>query len=99
MSGHRLNSAAPDPAARRARWGVAGLFASNGLGYPSVVPWLPEIKNQLELSNTALGTAIAAMPLGALLTGCQRVAMRLGSALSLRYFSHVDEVPRATVGI
>ncbi|GAB7100181.1 MFS transporter [Thermobifida fusca] len=69
MSGHRLNSAAPDPAARRARWGVAGLFASNGLGYPSVVPWLPEIKNQLELSNTALGTAIAAMPLGALLTG------------------------------
>jgi hypothetical protein len=34
-----------------------------------------------------------------LLTGCQRVSLRLGSALSLRYFSHVDDVPRATVGI
>jgi uncharacterized circularly permuted ATP-grasp superfamily protein/uncharacterized alpha-E superfamily protein len=33
-----------------------------------------------------------------LLTGCQRVSLRLGSALSLRYFSHVDDVPRATVG-
>jgi uncharacterized alpha-E superfamily protein len=37
--------------------------------------------------------------LEALLTGCQRVAMRLGSALTLRYFSHVDDVPRATVGV
>jgi uncharacterized circularly permuted ATP-grasp superfamily protein/uncharacterized alpha-E superfamily protein len=37
-------------------------------------------------------------PIEALLTDCQQVAMRLGSALSLRYFSHVDEVPRATVG-
>ena len=34
-----------------------------------------------------------------LLTGCQNVSMRLGSALSLRYFSHVDDVPRATVGV
>jgi uncharacterized alpha-E superfamily protein len=33
-----------------------------------------------------------------LLTGCHDVSMRLGSALSLRYFSHVDDVPRATVG-
>ncbi|MEO8259832.1 MAG: circularly permuted type 2 ATP-grasp protein [Acidobacteriota bacterium] len=37
--------------------------------------------------------------LSALLTGCQRVSIRLGSALSLRYFSHVDDVPRATVGV
>jgi uncharacterized alpha-E superfamily protein len=33
-----------------------------------------------------------------LLTDCQQVSLRLGSALSLRYFSHVDDVPRATVG-
>jgi hypothetical protein len=33
-----------------------------------------------------------------LLTGCENVSIRLGSALSLRYFSHVDDVPRATVG-
>jgi uncharacterized circularly permuted ATP-grasp superfamily protein/uncharacterized alpha-E superfamily protein len=37
--------------------------------------------------------------LDALLTECQQVSTRLGSALSLRYFSHVDDVPRATVGI
>ena len=37
--------------------------------------------------------------LEALLTGCQRVSIRLGSALTLRYFSHVDDVPRATVGV
>jgi uncharacterized alpha-E superfamily protein len=33
-----------------------------------------------------------------LLTGCENVSLRLGSALSLRYFSHVDDVPRATIG-
>jgi uncharacterized circularly permuted ATP-grasp superfamily protein/uncharacterized alpha-E superfamily protein len=33
-----------------------------------------------------------------LLARCQDVSTRLASALSLRYFSHVDEVPRATVG-
>jgi hypothetical protein len=37
--------------------------------------------------------------LEALLAGCQRVSVRLGQALSLRYFSHVDDVPRATVGV
>ena len=37
--------------------------------------------------------------LEALLLGCQDVAVRLGSALSLRYFSHVNEVPRATVAV
>ena len=35
----------------------------------------------------------------ALLAGCQHVSSRLGLALSLRYFSHVDDVPRATVGL
>ncbi len=37
--------------------------------------------------------------LEALLTECRQVSARLGSALSLRYFSHVDEVPRPTVGV
>jgi uncharacterized circularly permuted ATP-grasp superfamily protein/uncharacterized alpha-E superfamily protein len=35
----------------------------------------------------------------ALLTGCQHVSMRLGSALSLRYFSHLDDVARASVAV
>jgi uncharacterized alpha-E superfamily protein len=34
----------------------------------------------------------------ALLTGCQQVSIRLANALSLHYFSHVDDVARATVG-
>jgi len=37
--------------------------------------------------------------LEALLTRCQHVSRQLGSELSLRYFSHLDDVPRATVGI
>jgi uncharacterized alpha-E superfamily protein len=37
--------------------------------------------------------------LEAVVTGCQDVAARLGSALSLHYFSHVDDVPRVTVGV
>jgi uncharacterized circularly permuted ATP-grasp superfamily protein/uncharacterized alpha-E superfamily protein len=36
--------------------------------------------------------------LEALLKACHYVATRLGFALSLRYFSHVDEVSRVTVG-
>jgi uncharacterized alpha-E superfamily protein len=36
--------------------------------------------------------------LEALLAGCQRVSARLGHTLSLGYFSHVNDVPRATVG-
>jgi uncharacterized circularly permuted ATP-grasp superfamily protein/uncharacterized alpha-E superfamily protein len=34
-----------------------------------------------------------------LLTGCRHVAQRLGNELSLRYFSHVDDVTRSTVGL
>jgi uncharacterized alpha-E superfamily protein len=37
--------------------------------------------------------------LAALLTGCQRFSVRLGYALSLSYFSHVHDIPRATVGV
>ncbi|MEY9211200.1 MFS transporter [Thermobifida halotolerans] len=69
MSDYPPLSVGPGAEARRARRAVVGLFAVNGLTYSSLVPWLPAIKNQLELSNAALGTAIAAMPLGALLTG------------------------------
>lgn len=53
----------------RARWAVAGLFVLNAATYANVVPRLPAIKADLLLSNTALGTAVAAMPVGALLSG------------------------------
>jgi uncharacterized alpha-E superfamily protein len=34
-----------------------------------------------------------------LLIGCQRVVSRASDAITLRYFSHVDELPRATVAV
>ncbi|MFD0773788.1 MFS transporter, partial [Streptomonospora algeriensis] len=58
-----------DLQARRARLAVVVLFLANGFAYANIVPWLPVIKSQLELSNTELGTGIGAMPLGALVTG------------------------------
>ena len=54
---------------RRARVAVSALFLVNGALMANVLPRLPAIKAQLELSNAALGTAIAAMPLGGLLAG------------------------------
>ncbi|RNL85059.1 MFS transporter [Halostreptopolyspora alba] len=57
------------------------LFLVNGFCYTNVVPWLPTLKSELHLSNTALGTAVAAMPLGALVTGllASPLIARLGS--------------------
>ena len=54
---------------RRARVAVSALFLVNGAILANVLPRLPALKAQLELSNTALGTAIAAMPIGGLLAG------------------------------
>jgi fucose permease len=54
---------------RRARVAVSALFLVNGAILANVLPRLPALKAQLELSNTALGTAIAAMPVGGLIAG------------------------------
>ena len=61
--------APPGRAAVRARVAVFALFAVNGYAYTNVVPWLPVVKQDLGLTNAALGAAIAAMPTGALATG------------------------------
>ncbi|NAZ84841.1 MFS transporter [Kineococcus indalonis] len=68
--------------ASRARAGVSALFFTNAVLYANLVPRLPEVKDRLELSNAALGTGIAAMPLGALLAGLLAPVFlqRLGSA-------------------
>lgn len=72
----------PDRRSRRARFAVLALFLVNGMAYASVVPWLPTIKQDLDLSNAALGGAIAALPLGALVLGMLAgpLIARLGSA-------------------
>ncbi|MDT0317309.1 MFS transporter [Streptomyces millisiae] len=66
----------------RARVAVFALFFTNGFVFSNVVPRYPEIKAELGLSNAALGTAIAAMPLGALVLGLTAgpLIRRFGSA-------------------
>jgi MFS family permease len=54
---------------RRARVAVALLFLTNGAVFANLLPRYPQIKSDLGLSNAALGTAIAAFPLGALIAG------------------------------
>lgn len=72
----------PDSVARRARLAVALLFVANGLTFASLVPWMPIIKAELGLTNTALGVAVGAMPLGALAFGAAAgpLIVRVGSA-------------------
>lgn len=73
--------------ARRARVAVSALFLVNGALIANVLPRLPAIKAQLELTNAALGTAVAAMPVGGLLAGAA------AGVLIVRYSSR-----RVTVG-
>lgn len=71
-----------EAAPRRARTAVGLLFLANGVALTTVLPRLPEIKTDLGLTNTALGLALAAAPVGSLtavpLTG--RLIARFGSA-------------------
>ncbi|MDD7937978.1 MFS transporter [Actinomycetospora lutea] len=59
----------PEPALRRARVAVVGMFVVNGATYNSIVPRFPTLRDELGLSNAALGTAIAAFPAAALVFG------------------------------
>lgn len=61
--------AGPGRTERRARTGVGLVFLTNGLVYANILPRFPQIKDELGLSNTELGVAVAAMPAGALLAG------------------------------
>ncbi|SHN27533.1 MFS transporter [Cryptosporangium aurantiacum] len=72
----------PTRQARLARAAVAAVFLTNGALFANVVPRYPQIKAELGVSNALLGTALAAMPLGALLAGLFGAAAirRFGSA-------------------
>ena len=72
-------AAAAPPQLRRARTAVAGAFFVNAVLYANLVPRLPEVKADLGLSNSSLGAALAAVPLGALVAG-------LSSAVLIRRF-------------
>ncbi len=67
---------------RRARAAVSAVFLVNAVLYANVVPRLPEVKDRLDLTNAAFGAAIAAMPVGALVSGLLAPVLirRFGSA-------------------
>ena len=67
------------PQLRHARIAVSAVFFGNAVLYANLVPRLPEVKERLELSNVAYGSAIAAMPVGSLLAG-------LFAPLCIRWF-------------
>lgn len=76
-----LPAAAP-PRLRSARTAVAACFFINAVLYADLVPRLPEIKDRLDLTNASLGAALAALPLGALVSALASAALmrRFGSA-------------------
>lgn len=58
-----------DAPLRRARLAVAALFLTNGALLANVLPRYPGIKDDLDLSNSAYGLAVAAFPTGAMVAG------------------------------
>jgi MFS family permease len=72
----------PTAQLRRARAAVGACFFVNAVLYADLVPRFPELKADLGLSNSSLGAALAALPLGALLSGLSSAALirRFGSA-------------------
>jgi MFS family permease len=67
---------------RAARAAVATCFFVNAVLYANLVPRLPELKDRLDLTNATLGAALAALPLGALVSALASAALmrRFGSA-------------------
>jgi len=59
----------PSDRARAARFALSAIFFANGAISASILPRLPAIKDGLALSNTELGSAVAAMPIGGLVAG------------------------------
>ena len=57
------------PVLIRARAGVSLVFLANGLGFANLVPRFPEIVEELGLSKSAFGQAVAAASVGALVAG------------------------------
>lgn len=86
---------------RRARGAVAALFLTNGALYASILPRYPEIKTALGLSDAVYGLSIAAMPVGALLSGLAAAALvrRFGSARLAAYGSVLLAVAMLGVGL
>lgn len=89
------------PVLHRARVAVSALFFCNGAMYASILPRYPEIKAALGLSDAAYGLAIAALPVGALVSGLAAAALvrRVGSARLAAYGSVVLALAILAVGV
>lgn len=85
----------------RARVAVSALFFCNGAMYASILPRYPEIKAALRLSDAAYGLAIAALPVGALLSGLAAATLvrRFGSARLAAYGSVALALAILAVGL
>lgn len=72
----------PTSTDRRARAAVSALFLTNGALLANLLPRLPELKAQLQLSNLGYGASVAAFAAGALIAGPTAGALirRWGSA-------------------
>jgi MFS family permease len=77
---------------RRARIAAAALFLTNGALFANLLPRLPEIKDDLHLSNAVYGVAIAAFSGGALIAG-------LSAAPLIRRFRSTRVAAVGTIGI
>jgi len=94
-------SATPTGELRRARVAVAVCFALNAIFYANLVPRLPEVRDDLGLSNSALGLALAGLPLGALVLGPAAAVLvrRYSSGLVASYGSVVLAIGVAAVAV
>jgi MFS family permease len=86
---------------RRARMAVSLLFFVNGASFANVLPRLPALKDELHLTNAALGTAIAMGPVGGMITGALvgLLMARFGSAAVTVAFSFTMLLGLAVVGV
>lgn len=82
-----MTTTAPARARQRARAAVAITFAANGFLFGSWVPRIPEVKHDLHLSSAALGLALLAPSVGAVLSMnlYGRASARFGSARLTRF--------------
>lgn len=83
---------AEDRTRRRARVAVSLLFLLNAVFYANLIPRLPEVKDALQLTNTALGAGVAALAIGSLTAG-------LFAPLALRRFGSASTASVGLVGL
>lgn len=94
MAEQTLAASGPGRTERRARAGVALVFATNGLVFANVLPRYPEIKDALALTNAWFGVAVAAFPFGALVAG-----LTAGALVARFRSSRVATFGMAAIGV